>query len=265
MRSRVRTLLLGVVVAGSVLLAPAGVADAATGKVQAVVTCDPTTNTITASVASGAGWFAPNSPVTVEFLVYRGSYVTTAGTSGLIPTGSRTTVAATTAADGSLSVTGYTRSWQAANYLFYTETARVTIRNSAGQWMYERDGTCTHDLRTTVSLACDPEARTITASAAGVGYRANGAIRVAYTWSGTSQAAADSLAFTRQAVDQYPYVSHNVTASATGAWSDVGYVKTVSTDPYYLDHKVNVEVKDYWNGYVIGRGSAFCVYADQRP
>jgi hypothetical protein len=265
MRSRVRTLLLGVVVAGSVLLAPAGVADAATGKVQAVVTCDPTTNTITASVSSGAGWFAPNSPVTVEFQVYAGSYVTTAGTSGMIPTGSRTTVAATTAADGSLSVTGYTRSWQAANYLFYTETARVTVRNGAGQWMYERDGTCTHDLRTTVTLDCDREAHTITARAAGVNYRANGTVRVSYLYSTTSQASAGSPRFT-SSYAPYPYATpHTVTASAAGTWSDVGYViKYPTGDPYYLDQRLQVEVRDGSTGWVVGRGSAYCLYADQR-
>jgi hypothetical protein len=228
-----------------------------------VVTCDPATNTISATFTGGAGSFTtPNQPVTVEFLVYKGSYATTSGTSGVIPTGSRTTVAATIAADGSLNVAGYSRSWQAANYLFYTETARVTIRNSAGQQFFQRDGTCTHDLRTIVRVECDRGARTITASAAGTNYPANGSVRVNYFRTSTQQATPDSPRFTGSNAGPYPDASHTVRAAASGLWSDVGWVHTITTDPYYLDEKVLVEVL-HPMGFVIGRGTAFCVYTDQ--
>ena len=264
MRSRAYALLLAALVAGSLLLAPVGTANAVPNPPQAVVTCDTATNTISATFTSGAGSFTtPNQPVTVEFLVYKGSYATVGGTSGVISTGSRTTVAATIAADGSLNVAGYNRSWQAANYLFYTETARVTIRNSGGQPVYlQRDGTCTHDLRTTVRVECDRGAHTITASAAGASYPANGNVRVNYIRTSTQQATPDSPRFTSFNAGPFPDASHTAMASASGAWSDVGWVHTITTNPYYLDQKVLVEVL-HPMGFVIGRGTAFCVYTDQ--
>jgi hypothetical protein len=266
MHARPQACLLAALVAGSVLLAPVAAASALpTGPMLAVVACDPTTNTVSASLTSGAGWFTtPNQPVTVEFLVSTGSYATTTGTSGTIPTGSRTTVAATIAADGSLNVAGYTRTWPAASYLFYTETARVAIRNSAGQQLYQRDGTCTHDLRTVVRVDCDTAARTITASAAGTSYPADGSVRVTYRRTTTHQTTRDGPRFTSSILGPGADASHVVRASASGVWSDVGWVQTVTTDYYYLDQKVDVEVVHPQYGFVIGRGSASCVYADQR-
>jgi hypothetical protein len=45
--------------------------------------------------------------------------------------------------------------------VFYTETVRVTVRNIAGAAIMTFDGTCNRDLRTTVTLDCDPQAHTV--------------------------------------------------------------------------------------------------------
>src|SRR5262245_59898788 len=95
------------------------------------IACDAARRTIPTSVSGGT--LMPNQAVRVAFRVKSGSYVTTAGSQGVIPqTGSTTTVPAVTAADGSVRATGYSRAWAASSYVFYTETVEVTITNTTG-------------------------------------------------------------------------------------------------------------------------------------
>ncbi len=267
---RLRVLVLTLVATVGALLSPVGAAHAAVGPVRASIVCDSATNTISTSASGGGGWFTPNSPINVQFLVYYGSYVTATAENLISAKGSTITVQTTSAADGSVSVAGYSRSWNASTYIFYTETVRVTATDPATGHASGGDATCTQDPRTTVTLTCDQRAQTITAGAAGDGFTqlasplaSNGYVRVEYTWTGTSQATADSPAFTRQ-LPSTPDVTHWVKATA-GAWSDVGFVHSVTTNPYYLDQTVVVTVRDNYNSFVIGRGTASCVYADQRP
>jgi hypothetical protein len=263
MRIRALPLVLAVTVAA--FLSPARAAYATTA-LKASITCDSTTNTISTSVSGGQNLFTPNMPVNVRFLVYYGSYVSATTESLISAKGSSITVPTTTAADGSVSVAGYTRSWQASDYVFYTETVRVTVLSTAGAELGSSQATCTRDLRTTVTLDCDQEAHTITARSAGVGFTqmaVPGTVRVEYEYSSTQQAAPGYPTFTRVLMGT-PDVVHSVATTETGAWSDLGYVHNITTDPYYRDETVVVVVKDPSNSLVIGRGSAFCVYADHR-
>lgn len=263
MRIRALPLILAVTVVA--LLSPARAAYAATA-LKASITCDSTTNTISTSVSGGQGRFTPNMPVNVRFLAYYGSYATATTESLISAMGSSITVPTTTTADGSVSVAGYTRSWQASDFVFYTETVRVTVLSTAGAELGSSEATCTRDPRTTVTLDCDQEAHTITARSAGVGFTqmaVPGSVRVEYEYSWTQQAAPGYPTF-KKALTGTPDAVHRVATTEAGAWSDLGYVHNITTDPYYRDETVVVVVKDPNNGFIIGRGSAFCVYANHR-
>jgi hypothetical protein len=249
----------------AVLLSPARAAYALT-PLKASIVCDSTTNTISTSVSGGAGYFTPNMPVNVRFLVYSGTYVTETAEGIVSAVGSSITVPTTTAADGSVSIAGYTRSWQASDYVFYTETVKVSVLNTSGAELGSSQATCTRDLRTTVTLDCDPEAHTITARSAGVGFTQMdwaGSVRVEYLYSTTNQPAPGYPTFT-SSLALYPNGVHYPTTTETGSWSDLGYVQTITTDPYYYSETVVVVVRDRANSYIIGSGSASCVYADHR-
>jgi hypothetical protein len=96
-------------------------------------------------------------------------------------------------------------------------------------------------------------------------YPANRPIQVLYWFAATSQAAAYTPAFTRSPSRAYLDASHGITPSASGDWSDVGYVHSITRDPHYLSKRVEVEVRDPISTLVIGRGYASCVNVDQRP
>lgn len=240
------------------MLTGAGPAAAGT-TFRSAIGCDSTTDTITAGVSGGS--LTPGLRVNVEFLVQSGSFVT-AATQGSIPQrGQTVTVPAVAAADGSVSATGYSRAWPSGSYLFYTETVSATVRNTAGAFLMSSSATCFRDVRTTVTLSCDPQAHTITAATAGTGYTRTylGSVRVEYTTVTTRQATRDSLRW-RGYNTMPPDFSYNARVTA-GAWSDAGYVHNVTGDPYYLDEALTVLVRD--NGLLVGRGEAGCVYADQ--
>lgn len=229
------------------------------------ITCDRATDTISTHMSGGAGWLLPNRAVTVQFLVLSGSFVTPT-TFAPIPAGGGTTVSTTTGPDGSIDIAGYTRTAPLHTYMFYTETVRATVRDAAGTVLIWNEATCSHDERTTVTLTCDRSARTITAAAGGTSYQLHRSVSVWYTWTRTSRPTATEPGFTRRNLNP-PDVNNRVLPTA-GSWSDVGYVHSISTDPYYLDESVDVVV---WATYVgevvvtqvvVGRGKASCVYAN---
>jgi hypothetical protein len=261
---RIRSLLPALTAAAATL---SGVGSLGTGTaaaatpLTATITCDSATNTISTRLT---GTLVPNFSYTMKFTVWSGSQVTTAGTIGGLPAlGTSVSVPVTTRSNPDVDVAGYTRSWPAANYVFYTETVRVSVLNSSGGEITWRQGTCIHDLRTKVRLTCDQEAHTITATAEGANF-ARRPTRAEYTFTATSQATADSPAFTRQP-SSTPDVVHSVPVSESGAWSDAGYVHQVSGDPYFLREGVVVWVRDVWSNLPVGQGTASCVYADHRP
>ncbi len=240
------------------MVSSAGPADAGT-PFKPAIACNAATNTISTSVSGGM--LMPNQPVRVAFRVQYGSYVTTTGSQGVISqTGSTMTVPAVTAADGSVRATGYSRAWQASSYAFYTETVYVSITNTTGGQLVAGSATCSRDLRTTVTLTCDQQAHTITARTSGIGYTQPSRVRIDYTYTLTSQATPSTPRFIRYNA-QPPDVVHYATTSG-GAWSDLGYVHTITGDRYYLAETVMVTVRGDW-GIIIGRGETSCVYADQ--
>jgi hypothetical protein len=265
MRTRFRSLFLTLTVATVTLSGVgslgAGTAAAAT-PLTASITCDSATNTISTRLT---GTLAPNFSYTMKFTVWSGSQVTTAGTiSGLPAWNTSVSVPVTTGSNPDVDVAGYTRSWPAANYVFYTETVRVSVLNSSGGEITWRQGTCVRDLRTTVDLTCDQEAHTITATATGAGF-ARRPTRAEYAYGYTYQPTADSLAFTLQP-SSTPDVVHSVPVSESGTWSDVGFVHQEGDDePYFLSENVVVWVRDVWSNLPVGQGTASCVYADHRP
>jgi hypothetical protein len=261
---RIRTALVAAGVATAGLLAPASPAQAAPVPFVAVVNCDAASGTIKVGTAGGTGYatgseFTPNMPVTVEFQTLRTSWSTTT-TDGTTPPGNKITVSATTDAKGGLTITGYTKPWRGKSYQFYGETVRATVRNAQGQYLTYRDGTCTRDVRTVVTLTCDRDGHAITARVTGSRFTRNAWTSVEYTYTSTYQASADSGRWTRRNTSP-PDVVHTA-KPVDGEWSDVGFTHPVKDDPYYLSETVFVEVR-HPHGYVIGRGTASCVYADQ--
>jgi hypothetical protein len=166
---------------------------------------------------------------------------------------------AATRPDGSLSVSGYSRSWQASDYLFYTETVRVTVRNGAGQSLVVKEATCTRDLGTTATIDCDQAAHTITARTAGAGFIRNDPVRIAYFVSATSQATADSPRFSSFSLGT-PDIVHTQIPVA-GAWSDTGFAINITTDFFYYAESIQVRVTT-GTGLLVGQGSASCVLID---
>jgi hypothetical protein len=56
---------------------------------------------------------------------------------------------------------------------------------------------------------------------------------------------------------------HSVIPDSAGTFSDVGYVRTFTTDPYYYSEDLRVAVRDVQSYLIVGRGTAFCVYIAQ--
>jgi hypothetical protein len=262
---RIRSVLLALTVATGTLSVGvgslgAGTASAAT-PLTASITCDSATDTISTRLT---GTLVSNFSYVMKFQVLNGSQVTTDGAiNSIAAKGSSVSVPVTTGTNPDVDVAGYTRSWPAEDYAFYTETVRVFVLNSSGGQITYRDATCVRDMRTTVNLICDQEAHTITATAAGVGFPTQRPVRAAYTWTSTQQSTAGGPTFTRQSLGT-PDVVHSVTVPESGAWSDVGYVQQITSDPYYLSEKVVVWVRDVFSNLPVGQGTASCVYADHR-
>ena len=263
MFTRTRILLLTPVLAMAGLL-PAGPALAAGPALVVSLTCDAAANTVT---AQAGGNNAAGAPLSVLFQVVGGSYAT-AGTDGLNPAiGQQATVSATADAAGAWSATGYTRPWPAANYLFYAEKVRVTVRNLAtGVQSSPIDGSCYRDVRTTVNNACDVDTHAIDVNVSAVQYPGP-AVSVRYyrTKSYWQPNAVDPW-FVGNYPQDPPIVARSVRPNADGTWSDPGYSRAGGA-AYYAALEFVVEV---WKTgaaptYLIGRGQVLCVYADQRP
>ncbi|RKS79279.1 hypothetical protein BZB76_0733 [Actinomadura pelletieri DSM 43383] len=237
-----------------------GTANAAS--LQASITCDSATNQISTRLT---GPFISNRSFIVRFTVLTGGRVTTGGTVSALPEVGRSfSVPITTGSDPNVDVAGYTRSWNASDYAYYSETVRVTLLTPEGaQYSAYRDATCTRDERTTVQLHCDPEAHTITATTTGVNFAQNRPTQTEYRWITTHQATKDSPRFSGPHGDDRPFVTRRVTVSESGSWSDTGYVHNISSDPYYYDQKLTFKVRDVWTNVVVGQGTAYCLYVDK--
>lgn len=257
---RVRSVLLALATATGMLYAGAGTASASTPPT-ASITCDSTTNTISTHFS---GTLAANTSYIIKFTASKGSQVTTAGAISSLPAlNSSLSVPVTTGASPDVSVAGYTRDWQAADFVFYTETVQVTVQVPGGGETPVSNATCTRDQRVTVNLACDHDAQTITATSAGTGFPTQRPLRAEYSFGSTFQATSDSLTFTRQ-ITSPPDNINAVTVPESGAWSDVGYVHSIDTEPFFLSEKVIAVVRDVLTNLVVGQGTASCVYADHR-
>ena len=262
---RIRTLAAGVALAAAAVGLSPGTASAdmpyaatAAAPFAATIRCDEAAGTVTAAVSGGV--FAAGR-MTVRFIA-QGSYVpASGGAAGQIPGAGTTLVPTTTRADGSVAVTGYSRPWPAADYAFYTETVQAEVFDQNG---VRRGGpataTCTRDTRTAATLSCDPVGRTVTAAATATRYPAGSRTRVAYYLSRFSyQTAPGEPVVTGSVLGPVtvPEASHVVTADASGAWSDVGYVHQ---RPNYYHYQEWVEVRastgDF--GLVVGRAELTC-------
>ena len=239
----------------------AGPASAAYQPYTPTITCDDTAGTISTAVTGGN--FGANQPVTVRFQVRYGSSIAAGGsTARLIPQyGTTTTVPTRTLADGSVAVAGYTRPWPAAGYAFYTETVRVSVLGASGYEQASNEATCTRDTRTEITLTCDPAARSITAAATTTRYAPGSRTRLEYRVLKTSwQTAPGEPRWTGGPLGYpaTPTAAHTVTADATGAWSDVGYVHLRPTQ-YFTQEWVEVKAFDQ-AGIVVGRADLTCSY-----
>ena len=250
----------GATAAGSAVPAAA----AATTPFSLVVTCDEANNQIR-TATQGGGLLVGDRQVKATISYVRGTGARTGAIAyEYVASVPPVTVNARTGADGSLPMNGYTRTWPAASYAFYTETAKVEVFNTAGQLILTREGTCTKDTRTTGSLVCDPVANTITANTAGTGYTqredptgpAIPSVRVSYYRTRTYQATPDSPAFTSHP-GSTPDVAHSVRTTA-GAWPDLGYTTQLQPGYWYVADDVDVVVTGPQWGMVIGRAKLHC-------
>lgn len=252
---RLRTLLAAAAVATATVLVPTAAQAAAPFDVQ--VRCDAATNTI--SVGTTGGSFLPNQPVTVQFETTGGSW-STGPAAGLVQRGPKVSVPATTGQFGALVVTGPSKAWPSANYVFYTETVKATVLNTQGQWLHERTRSCTYDLRTTVTVSCD--GGRITAAAAGTRYDTERQLSVAYYSTRSFQSVAGGLRFTTGP----NLVTRRDVVSSAGSWSDTGYTAQFPATSYYLSETVDVEVSalvnvnDWFIRVPVGKGTASCVH-----
>ncbi|MFI0371742.1 hypothetical protein ACH35V_28075 [Actinomadura sp. 1N219] len=256
---RVPPLLAALLLVGSFALT--GTASAAAddpGPGRAEITCDASTGKISTRLT---GTWVPGFAYQAEFRLLTGSFVRTDGSLGWVPQFPAVTGTGTGASNGALNIDGYTRDWNASDYLFYTETVQVIVRNSAGAQVSERKATCNRDARTTYTLTCDPATHTISATVSATRYRSNSRVYVEYNRITTYQYTPDSTRWTSWPSSQKPDISHSALTDADGNWSDLGYSYTFKSEPYYYEQTVEVIVK-LSDGTIVGRGSDHCVYAD---
>ncbi|HEU4948557.1 MAG TPA: hypothetical protein VFT31_15515 [Kribbella sp.] len=253
--------LLGPVLGLLASLLTATPAAAAVNSFHAWITCDPVTNTITTGV-TGLYGVQPNLAVTVDFKVETGYYAT-ATTSASIPAkGSVTTVVGRSAANGDLTVSGYTRSFPISNYLFYTEKVSATVKNTSGGILATRTATCDYDLRTIATLTCDRDAQTITARVEGSQFNEPQpmGLRIQYERSILFQSSATDPAFR---LTRYTAATHTVTP-VNGTITDTGWSNPQTTDPYYYEETVWATISSPYTGRTLGRATATCIYSDHR-
>jgi hypothetical protein len=258
-----RVLVLAVVALAALAGLPAGAAAAATTPFAASIVCDAATGTVTAS-AGGSG-FAANYPVRARFTVSDGWYLTTTGAISTVPQrGQTVTVPATVDAAGVLApVTGYTRAWNPAQYAFYRETVQVEIvHRDTGAFVATRTARCHRDVRTTLTVTCDPLARTVSATLSGVDatlgvdrYGANApstaTIQRSVTWFRTGEPVGWSTTYTE---------TKRITRDPGGAtWTLPLFAQDVTA---YSSYKVDlvIDVLGAQYGAPVGRATGGCTY-----
>ncbi|GAA1585327.1 hypothetical protein GCM10009789_43720 [Kribbella sancticallisti] len=237
-----------------------GPAAAAAGPLIASIDCDASINRI--STKATGGRFRSGYAFSVDFVVKQGSYVTSSAQGTIPARGSRTTVAAVSGADGTISVDGYSRAWSASDYDFYTETVRVEVRDSSGI-VASAEGSCARDLRTTTLINCNPVTGEISTTASGTGFSRNASLNLAYSYNRTWKYVG-SPGYWSGPHSSTPPVTHTV-RPVDGAWSDTGYVHSVPSNLEYLSETVTLTVYDANTSLVVGSGQATCVYVDNRP
>lgn len=235
-------------------------ATAATTTFHAWITCDPATNTIRTGV-TGVGGVVANWPVKVDFKVESG-YSATATTSAKIPAfGTTTTVAGKSDANGDLTVAGYQRSFPISSNLFYTEKVVATVKNLAGDFLAERSASCAYDTRTTVTLDCDRDAKTVTARIEGTQYNEpqQQAMELKYEYGTVAKSSTGEPVF---GTARYLRTTHTKSA-INGNFSDVGWTDNVSEPQpgVSLERTVWVTVRSPYTGRTLGFGTATCVWA----
>jgi hypothetical protein len=263
--SRVRALVSITLLAVAGLLVPATAASAA-APLQASITCDPVTGAITTS-ASG-NLFAPGRPrpVVVQFQ-RRGVNLTPTGLTSVPALAPPFKVTEMSWITGDVAATGYTATFDPATSLYYRENLTVTFMDIGGFVYTTREASCQRDVRTTVTLTCDPAAHTVTATVAGHDGNAgasNGAgrvNRVGYRTITTSQATANEPRFRGGLLGDGWDMQHSLVRAADGTWADQGYVHTISSNPYYYAEELTVGVFDTF-GTLVGGGFAKCTLVD---
>jgi hypothetical protein len=263
MRTFVTVALLG----ATALLGPATAASAAT-PLRASIICDAVTGTIT--TAASGNLLLPGSPkpVTVEFQRRSNAVnISLTGTTYTSPLAKPVTVTVQSTSAGDVSATGYTGSFTPATSLYYRETVAVTFKNAAGRVYTTAEATCERDLRTTVTLTCDPTAGTVTAAALGRNGQAgsvDGSGRptsVGYRFSPIQQSGPLDPRFQGHVLGNAWDIKHRITQAADGTWTDTGYVRAITTNPYYYAEELTVGVFNSF-GVLIGGGFAKCTLFD---
>jgi hypothetical protein len=266
--SRLRALAALVVLATTGLLITPTAAMAA-GGLRAYITCDAETGAVTTWTS---GWLlavgTPPTRVTVEFQRSGGRRVSATTSASLPPLAQPFTTTATTTTSGDITATGYTGTFNPATSLFYQEKLIVTFKNaSTGAFYTTREASCEYDQRTTVSLTCDPNAGTVTATVAGVNAQAGASsgagrpVRIGYRVARTSQSSKDDPAYRSVTLGPGWDVERQLTRAADGTWTDPGYVHTITRNPYYYAEELTVGILDTY-GAVVGWGATRCTLFD---
>jgi hypothetical protein len=264
--SRVRALASITLLAVTGLLVPATAASASS-PLQASITCDPVTGVITTS-ASGT-LLAPGRPrpVDVEFQRRSGVNLTLTGMTSVPPLAPPLKVSTRSTITGDVAATGYTATFDPATSLYYRESVIVTFMDIGGFVYTTREASCQRDVRTTVTLTCDPAAHTVTAAVAGRNGNAgatNGAgraSRVGYRTITTSQSAPGEPRFRGGALGDSWDVQRSTVRAADGTWTDPGYAHTITSSPYYYAEELTIGVFDAF-GSLVGGGFAKCTLFD---
>jgi hypothetical protein len=236
---------------------------------RANISCDAETGAVT-TWASGTLFTAGTAPtsVTVEFQRRGGTRVTATTSTALASAAQPFVVKTTSTSSGEVNATGYHTTFNPVTSLFYRENLLVTFKNAAGVTLTTREASCNHDQRTTVTLTCDPEARTITATVDGINGQAGASsgagrpTRVGYHIVRIIQHVQNDPRFRSELLGGAWDVEHRVTRAADGTWTDAGYVHPQATStPYYLAEELTVGVFDTY-GAIVGWSTTRCTLFD---
>jgi hypothetical protein len=174
------------------------------------------------------------------------------------------TVPATVDSAGVLApVTGYSRAWNAEQYAFYRETVQVDIvHRDTGAMILSRTARCHRDVRTTLTVACDPLARTVSATLSGVDatlgvdrYGANAPSSVSIQRSVTYFRTGDPFGWSTTFTE-----SRRITRDPGGAtWTLPLFTQDVAA---YSSYKVDlvIDVLGAQYGSPVGRATGGCTY-----